>query len=1354
MKNYSDREHAVVIGSGIGGMVCARVLSEHFSKVTIIEKDSLPQHPATRKSVPQGHFLHILLAKGLQVLNELFPELLSSLEASGAVKFNVGEDVAAKMSHGWIPKYKSDIWLYGCSRPLLEWHIHKQVAANGKINILEQSEVISLLYDQEKNSVSGVSFQQNDVRKELLADVVVDASGRASKTIKLLEEIGFKKPDQTIVQPPVVYSCRAFKKPANFQADWKLLAVYPDEAKSSSGGFVNPIENDQWMVTLWGVGKALSRDDSLFLEFARSLPSPDIYNAIKDAEPLSPVYSHRKTISRINHFEKLNDRPEQFFTLGDTVCSYNPVYGQGMTSAILGAVALGELLSSHPKDSTNLAEKFQKKLAGVNSQIWQRGTLDDLRWSETISENETLKKEIAVRTQYMERIWRLAIHDTQIAELLWSVMHFLKPVNELTTLDVQNKLARFEEKKTNTGIWHARVDSGNVTKKSIDESSSKNKLDELAKAWVEGRAVNWQNLHQGKMLQRLHLPTYPFEKEKFSISTTQKSNTFSKAQSFNYIHPLLHENISDFFEQRFSSSFAGDEFFLRDHQVNGKKILPGVGLLEMARIAVEKASGSQKNGNAIQFTNVTWPQSITVIDGPKEIRIRLSAKDISQIQYEVYSEAENDDESILYSQGIACINRIEEASAIDIDTIRSQMRRGILSASDCYEAFKRMGVEYGVGYQGIQEIYQGENQLLAKLSLPSSLQNTQNDYVLHPSLMDCALQSSIGLMFFSEGKATDVKGEVPLQPSQPFALESLDIIDSLTADIYAWARHSTENKPSDNTQKMDIDLCDINGNICVKIKGVSYKNEVQVSEESLENKLGISFTEIKSTPEPIALTVREKVELFLKLEISSQLNQPINTVETTRGYFELGLDSLGFLLLIEKIQTVIKEKMPPEKLFEYVTIEQLSNYLSEKYSAQIELWIPPELTTEESKIEKNETTDDEKEDKTLKSKEIITSHKSSKSNHSNNRFLESTDTPQKNRLTDKVSNNSSSFPELVHLNKKSQGRPVFWIHGGIGGVQPYYYIAEDIQRPFYGIQAKGKIRTSSSGMKSVASYYIRIMKSIQPEGPYDLGGYSLGGLISYEITRQLQEQGDTVSSIVMLDTLDTSGLEKIRNSVRSQQLLYVNLTLASRVMQDPGMFAKTLIHQNVLDESLEPHLFLEQLVDLAAKKGLVSKSQLKEKVAEMAGEEEDYSVDLYSLAPLPSPGSVKCYYFRNKSGLFFGELEPYFIVSSDKSLVDNTNYWGQWQKNILDFHIMDVDTPNHMNFLLEPKVYKTITNFCRSLYSEKGMTETFLESFKQNLKENHGVIKDKEEEYLNSGFISRLFSNMTKRKNKVGVDPA
>ncbi|WP_075185104.1 thioesterase domain-containing protein [Teredinibacter haidensis] len=1126
MKNYPGRDHAIVIGSGMGGMVCARVLSEHFSKVTIIEKDPLPESPATRKSVPQGHFLHILLAKGVRVLDDLFPELFSSLESAGAVRFNVGQDIAAKMSNGRIPRYQSDIWLYGCSRPLLEWHIHQQLTAISNIQIMEQSEVKSLLYDRDTNCVTGVSLQQNkDAQHDVVADIVVDSGGRTAKTLKWFEALGFDKPEETIIQPPVVYSCRAFKKPANFKSDWKLLAVYPDDVGSSSGGFVNPIENDQWMVTLWGVGQALSRDDSLFLEFARSLPSPDLYNAIKYAEPISSVYTRRKTVSRINHFEKLDKRPEKFFAVGDTVCSYNPVYGQGMTSAVLGAVTLGETFADHPKDTPHLAGIFHKKLAEVNIQIWQRGTMDDLRWSDTLDENPTLKNEIEVRTKFMERIWELAIHDTQVAELVWSVMHFLKPVNELMTLEIQSKLAKYEAEKMQAGIsqakiWHSRSDLTSVRGKgkeiearpqqSNGKTITSEQLNEIAEHWVNGGRVDWKNLHQETTPQKLHLPTYPFEKERFCIARERSAET--------------------------------------------------------------------------------------------------SLADNKQ------SQAEN-------------------------------TARG--------------------------------------------------------------------------------------------------------------------------TDKISANLAE------------------QLSREELHTETPSTKTTLVETPESeepsYELPIIEKISLFLKIEIAEQLALSVTDVDSTRGYFELGLDSLGFLMLIEKIQNVIGEKLPPEKLFEYVTIDQLSGYLHEKYEEQFQHWSAPETfagAAVETQEEKEKPSVDENKpavtpelksikDKSTTSKNSTvdtTTSKNTRLGKSESELERSPRTAKKSTakaavtknapLKDSRAKSTSKFPELIHLNKANQGRPVFWIHGGIGGVQPYYYIAEGLQRPFYGIQAKGKIRTSTSSMKSVAAYYIRIIKSVQPQGPYDLGGYSLGGLICYEITRQLQRNGDKVSSIVMLDTLDTSGLEKVRSSIKSQQLLYVNLTLASRVMHDPRKFSEALIHHNELDESLDPKKFKEQLLDIAEKKGLISRKHIQEKVEEMAGEEEDYNVDHYTVAPLRSPRDVRCYYFRNKSGLFFGELEPYFTISSDKSRVDKTNYWHEWEENLHDFHILDVDTPNHMNFLLEDHVYKTITEFCHGLYSQKGITDKSLETFKQQLKEQHGVLQHSPDDYSRSGFISRLLSNITGRKSKADVDPA
>lgn len=919
MNDSSSREHAVVIGGGIGGLVCARVLCKYFSKVTIVEKDLFPKTPEIRKGVPQGHYLHILLAKGLKILDELFPEFLSTLEADGAVKINVGTDMVAILPQGCMPKYESDIWLYGCSRPFLEWHIYKQLSTIRKINFIQQCKVSSLLYDHDKKSVTGVSLQQKDGQKELLADIVVDAGGRASKAGEWLENLGFEKPEETIIQAPVVYNCRMYKKPANFQADWKMLSIYPGDAENSCGGFVYPIENDRWMVTLAGVGKTPSTEESLFLEFARNLPVPDIYNAIKDAEPLSPIYSRRRTVNRIRHFEKLNNRPECFFTLGDSVCTYNPVYGQGMVSAILGAVTFDELLSSCSQDLTNLAERFQKKLAEVNFTIWQRGSLDDLRWSETSYENEKLQKEIMERTKYMDRLWELAIHDTKIAELLWNVLHVLKPASALMTLEVQNKLAKFKKPKTHSNVWHARVkpnggaanifDADEDLKKIIGQWVAKKEFKKLAQLWVQGGSIDWQSLYEEKTPQRLHLPTH-------------------------------------------------------------------------------------------------------------------------------------------------------------------------------------------------------ENQ-------------------------------------------------------------------------------------------------------------------------------------------------------------------------------------------IEKKQT---------------------------------------------------------EKKILKSQAVLTSKKKSDHSLTHSQFLQNESDSQKESLADQTSM-GSEFQELILINQTSHGRPVFWIHGGVGGVYPYYSIAENLQRPFYGIQSKGHRPASCRGIEAIASYYIRIMQSIQPEGPYDLGGYSLGGLICYEITRQLQESGETVSSIIMLDTLDTSGLKKLRTSRKSWLLMAVNWTLAARAIQKPQQLAETLIHRSEINCSLKQDRFKKRLIDLATKRGLATEAQLNEKIEQMSNDEREFEAGRYSLLPLSFPKSVQCYYFRNKSGLFFGELEPYFSISSDENLVDHTNYWELWQKHLPNFEIMDVDSPNHMDLLLDPKVNEAITDFCSALYSEDGMTAKFLESFKHNLKNKHGVLNLKNLESSKSSFISRLLSNITRAREKMGVNP-
>ncbi|MCP5008062.1 MAG: hypothetical protein GY941_29620, partial [Planctomycetes bacterium] len=341
----------------------------------------------------------------------------------------------------------------------------------------------------------------------------------------------------------------------------------------------------------------------------------------------------------------------------------------------------------------------------------------------------------------------------------------------------------------------------------------------------------------------------PFAKERYWITETHRKGIITPAgAAVSVIHPLLHENTSDFSEQRFTSHFTGKEFFLNDHQVKWNKVLSGVCYLEMSRAAVEKATGELEEGTTIHLKNVVWFQPIVVDGFVQKVHIGLLGEYNGQIQFEVYTESDSEEESIVHSHGVLEFREKEETPPLGIQELKTQMNVGVLNAGECYQVFKEMGIDYGEGYQGIREIYKGENQVLARLSLPSSVQDTQSDYVLHPSLMDASFQSSIGLMLKYElqpdgSKSVSSGSEVPLKPSLPSALKSLEILTPCTSEMYAWVRYSGVSTPSGKVQKLDIDLCDKQGNVCVKMRDLETKElkenyiDSEVSAERTFNKI-------------------------------------------------------------------------------------------------------------------------------------------------------------------------------------------------------------------------------------------------------------------------------------------------------------------------------------------------------------------------------------------------------------------------------------------------------------------------------------------------------------------------------------
>ncbi|MCP4458790.1 MAG: hypothetical protein GY816_12320, partial [Cytophagales bacterium] len=211
-----------------------------------------------------------------------------------------------------------------------------------------------------------------------------------------------------------------------------------------------------------------------------------------------------------------------------------------------------------------------------------------------------------------------------------------------------------------------------------------------------------------------------FSRERYWISDTRRSGINATAgTSVSVIHPLLHENTSDLSEQRFTSTFTGKEFFLNDHQAKGVKVLLGVGYLEMARAAVEKASVEREEGMIIHLKNSVWVKPIVIDGSYQKVHIGLHGENDGQIQYEVYTESANEEELIAHFKGVAEVKTKEETPPLDIQNLKSQMNQGTLNSKTCYQAFKKIGIDYGDGYRGIRELYQGENQVLARLSLPS-----------------------------------------------------------------------------------------------------------------------------------------------------------------------------------------------------------------------------------------------------------------------------------------------------------------------------------------------------------------------------------------------------------------------------------------------------------------------------------------------------------------------------------------------------------------------------------------------------------------------------------------------------------
>lgn len=368
---------AVVIGGSIAGILAARVLADHFEHVTVVERDRFPDGPVSRRGTPHDRHLHALLAGGLRIMDSLFPGFDRELAAAGGVSGDVCDDAAYFLPAGWAPRFATGLRVRGASRRLIEWTLRQRLTAVDNVSFVENLRVTALLSDPD-GAVRGVLGRSDASTREIDADLVVDAAGRASRPPEWLQALGYERPSESVIDSSIAYvSCR-FKRPPD-DPGWKALFVFGDPRRNPRYGVICPEEDGRWVVGLAGAsGVAPEADAAGVLSFARDLRSPLFHDAISRARLLGPVLSYRNTMNRVRRYERLRRWPDRFVVLGDAVAFLNPIYGQGMTLAAIGAITLGEMLAAHGSH-VGLAKRFQRRLAWANRIPWLLATSEDLR---------------------------------------------------------------------------------------------------------------------------------------------------------------------------------------------------------------------------------------------------------------------------------------------------------------------------------------------------------------------------------------------------------------------------------------------------------------------------------------------------------------------------------------------------------------------------------------------------------------------------------------------------------------------------------------------------------------------------------------------------------------------------------------------------------------------------------------------------------------------------------------------------------------------------------------------------------------------------------------------------------------
>ncbi|HEV7735539.1 MAG TPA: FAD-dependent monooxygenase [Candidatus Binatia bacterium] len=419
--------HAIIVGGSLAGLCAARVLSDAADRVTVLDRDRYPSEPVGRPGVPQGRHLHALLSRGCAELERLFPGFGKAMADAGALEIDLDGDFVRLLRAGWVrPRPSGYRWLFA-SRPLTESIVRAACRRLPNVTIVDDTAVEAL--HVRDGRVAGVTTRSG---ARLAADLVVDASGRSTHAPQWLRAEGIAPPSETVVDPHAGYSTRWFQgpPPERWPRDWWWKGVWIEDRNRASDfmGILVPIEQGRWGVILIGVGGNYPpADEDGFMAALDGLRSPLLADAVRLATPISPVYCARKFQNRLRHYETWRG-PAGFLAIGDAVCAFNPIYGQGMSAAAVCANLLGATMARTGPTHPSLPQRFFRTQARFLRSPWSLATGVDLQLPTTDGHRPAT---VHLAGRYMDAALAAAQDDAVVHRRLTEVVTLVRPVTAL-----------------------------------------------------------------------------------------------------------------------------------------------------------------------------------------------------------------------------------------------------------------------------------------------------------------------------------------------------------------------------------------------------------------------------------------------------------------------------------------------------------------------------------------------------------------------------------------------------------------------------------------------------------------------------------------------------------------------------------------------------------------------------------------------------------------------------------------------------------------------------------------------------------------------------------------------------------